>query len=65
MPFSAIWMDLEMVILSKWDREEKMLYNSPYMWNPERNDTNELTYKTETEVEKERMVARGRDREKG
>ena len=42
-----------------------MLYNSPSMWTPERNDTNELTYKTETEVEKERMVARGRDREKG
>ena len=42
-----------------------MSYDSPYMWNPEGNDTNELTYKTETEVEKERTVARGRDREKG
>ena len=43
-------MDLENVILSgKSDREGKIFYNIPYMWNLKRNYTNELTYKTETE----------------
>ena len=42
------WMDLENVILSsKSDREGKIFYNIPYMWNLERNDTNDLTHKTE------------------
>ena len=32
---------------SKSDREGKISYVIPYMWNIKRNDTNELTYKTE------------------
>ena len=32
---------------SKSDREGKILYDIPYMWNLKINDTNELTYKTE------------------
>ena len=35
---------------AKWnksDRKRQMLYDLPYMWNL-KNDTNELTYKTET-----------------
>ena len=32
---------------SKSDREGEILYNIPYIWNLKRNDTNELTYKTE------------------
>ena len=41
-------MDLENVILSgKSDREGKVFYNIPYMWNLKRNYTNELKYKTE------------------
>ena len=42
-------MYLEMVILSevKSDREGEISYDIPYMWNLKRNDTNELTCKTE------------------
>ena len=31
----------------------------PYMWDPKRNDTNELTYETERDSENELMVAGG------
>ena len=41
-------MDPENVILSgKSDREGKVFYNIPYMWNLKRKYTNELKYKTE------------------
>ena len=51
MPFAAIWMDLEIIILSevKSDRERKIPYDITYMWNLKKNDTNELIYKTETD----------------
>ena len=39
-------MDLEIVILSEV-REGEIPCDSPYMWILRRNDTNELTYKTE------------------
>ena len=48
MPFAATWMDLENGILSGVSDRE-MSYDIPYMWNLKRNDTNELTYKTETD----------------
>ena len=32
---------------SKSDREEEISYDIPYMWNLKRNETNELSYKTE------------------
>ena len=32
---------------SQSDREWEILYDIPYMWNLKRNDTNELTYKTD------------------
>ena len=35
---------------NKSDREETP-YDVPYMWNLKRNDTNELTYKTETNLQ--------------
>ena len=41
------------------DREGKISYNIPYMWNLKRNDTNELIYQTETDLENELTVARG------
>ena len=43
-PFAATWMDLEMIILSeaKSDREEEISYDTLYMLNLKRNDTNEL-----------------------
>ena len=48
MPFTATWMDLENVILSAGSQTEReVLYDIPYLWNLKRNDTNELTYKTE------------------
>ena len=45
MLFAATRMDLEIIILSKSDRQ---IYNSTYMWNL-KYDTNEPIYETETE----------------
>ena len=47
MPFAATWMDLEIIILSKPDRERQISYYIAYMLNPKKPDTNELIYKTE------------------
>ena len=33
MPFAAAWTDLEIVILSKSDREKQISYDIAYMWN--------------------------------
>ena len=40
------------------DREGKILYDIPYMWNLKRNDTNELIYKTGTDSQTQRMSLR-------
>ena len=40
-------------------REGKISQHIPYMWNLKRNGTNELIYKTETDLENELRVARG------
>ena len=42
-PFTATWMQLEIIILSKSDRERQMPYDITYMWNL-KYDTNKLTY---------------------
>ena len=34
---------------NKSERERQIPYNITYMWNLKKNDTNELTYKTEIE----------------
>ena len=34
---------------SKLDRERQISYGIAYMWNLNKNDTNELIYKTETD----------------
>ena len=47
-PFAAIWMDPEIIILSK--SEKQISYDITYMWNL-KYDTNKLTYKTEIEQE--------------
>ena len=44
-PFAAIWMDPETIILSK---SEKQIYDIPYTWNLI-YDTNELNYKIEAD----------------
>ena len=48
MSFATTWVDLEIIILSevKSNRGE-ISSDIPYMQNLKRNDTNELTYKTE------------------
>ena len=46
MLFAAIWMDLEIIILS--EVRERQIYDIAYMWNLKRG-TNELIYKTEIE----------------
>ena len=51
MPFGATWMDLEIVRLSEVCQTERQKRNSPCMWNLKRKDTNELTYKTEAELQ--------------
>ena len=58
MPFAAKWMDLEFVTLSEVRHKHTISYD--YMRNL-KNDTNELIYKTETDIdlENEFMVTRG------
>ena len=44
LPFAAMWMDLEIITLSKVksERERQISYDITYMWNL-KNDTKELT----------------------
>ena len=47
---------------NKSDWAGEISYDIPYTWNLKRNDTNELTYKTEilTDLENELVFARGK-----
>ena len=49
MLFAATSMDLEIIILSKTEKERQIPYDINYMWNIKKSDTSELTYKTETD----------------
>ena len=51
---------------TKWnkpDRDGEISYDILYMWNLNSNDTNEWTYKTDTQTgwENEHIIAGGRD----
>ena len=55
-------MDPENVILSgKSDREGKVFYNIPYMWNLKRNYTNKVICKTKTDLQNKVIIVRGKD----
>ena len=43
----ATWMQLEILILSKSERERQIAYDITYIWNL-KYDTNEPIYETET-----------------
>ena len=43
-----MWMDLEIIILSKPERERQTPYDITYVWNL-KYDTNEHVYETETD----------------
>ena len=49
MSFAAIWIDIEIIMLSEVSQRQ-ILYDIVYMWNL-KNDTNELTYKTEIDLQ--------------
>ena len=61
MPFAASWMDLEIIILNKSEREIQIPYNNTFMWNL-KYDTNKLIYKTETDSEIKGERVCGRDK---
>ena len=50
MPFTATWMDLEIIILSEVIQTERQIYDITYMWNL-KYDANDLIYKTETDLQ--------------
>ena len=52
MPFTAIQMDLEIVIISEASQKE-IPYDITYMWNL-KYDINELIYETETDSQTQR-----------
>ena len=66
MPFSAIWMDLEIIILR--EVKERQIYNIVYMCNLKNNDTNELIYKRETDSQTQKTnlwLPKGKGEEEG
>ena len=69
MPFTATWIDPEVIILSKVSQKEKGKYRmiSLNMWNLQ-HDTKESLYKTDTDsqdVENRPVVAKGEGVGKG
>ena len=50
MPFAATWMDLEIIIVSELSQTEKDKYHMiSLICGIQKNDTNELIYKIETD----------------
>ena len=51
-PLATTWIQLEIVILSKSERERQIPYGDTYMWNW-KHGANEPPYKTETDSQRE------------
>ena len=51
MPFAATWLDLEFIILSEVSQTEEDKYMISLIYWTKKNDTNELIYKTETDLQ--------------
>ena len=53
MSFAATWMDLEIIILSEVSQKEKDKYHMMLLiCGIQKNDTNELIYKTDSQTQK-------------
>ena len=53
MPFAAMWMDLETILLSKISQTEKDKHHmTSHICEILKDDTNELVYKTEVESQR-------------
>ena len=48
-PFAATWVELEIVILSEVRERKTNMISYCLYWEPLKNDTDELIYKTETD----------------
>ena len=62
MPFSATWMDLEMIRVSEVSQAEEDTYRSIHLYPESKNsDTDKVIYKREavTDIEKKLTVATG------
>ena len=68
MPFAATWMDLEIIILSEVSQTKTNIWYHSYVEsNSLKNETNELIYKTEIDLQilKTNMVTKGETRAVG
>ena len=63
MPFAATWMDLEMIILSEVSHAKTNVWYR-LLWNLNKQDTNELLYKTEIDSHRRKQTY-GYQRERG
>ena len=64
MPFAATWMNLKTGILSEVSHTEKDIYDTTYIWNLKKPDTNELIYKNRnrlTDLETKLGYQRGKE----
>ena len=53
MPFSAIWIDLEMIKISEVSRTERLIsYDVTYVWNLKKKKKQKLISQTETQTQK-------------
>ena len=67
MPFAATWMDLEIIMLSEVSQAEKEKYHMiSLICGTQKNDTNEIIYKTETDsqTQKNFWLTKGKEGDK-